>query len=414
MRIVLSLLALVCLPSAPAPAVEAAPFTAEDAVTLAVKQNPRLSAAAREVTAAGLAVRSARALTNPEILFTPALTRAGSDEELFIQQRLEINGTRTARAGVAQARLRQSQAEAVVALRDLVLETKSAYYELARARDLHAQARELLAIAEEFDRGARRQVEVGTRAGIDQVQTGIEVARARQQVALSEGQTARALATLNTLMGRDPAEPIGPLPPLAFTPEAAPAEAAMAGALGARTEIAAGEAARDAFRQEARLARAEGRPDLAPQFRAESLTRGGEAGVGIAVTLPLFDHGGRRNRVRQAEESARAGEERIVAARGQVRLEVTVALARLRAAETVIREYQQGVLEQAKRLVSASRVGLQTGATTLAGVLEAQRTYRSVLAEYTNALVEHALARAGLERAVGSVPADLLDTGRQR
>jgi hypothetical protein len=49
-----------------------------------------------------------------------------------------------------------------------------------------------------------------------------------------------------------------------------------------------------------------------------------------------------------------------------------------------------------------------TGATHTVAVLEPPRTYRSVLTEYTNALVDHSIARAELDRALGSVPADLL------
>src|SRR5207245_1522772 len=109
--------------------------------------------------------------------------------------------------------------------------------------------------------------------------------------------------------------------------------------------------------------------------------------------------------------------------------EVEQAVARLRASEAVLQDYQGGtpssgwntpirrkdgiergdplsdaqkaapagepypiggVLDQARRLVEASRTGFQAGQTSLIAVLEAQRTYRSVLAEYTNALVDHA------------------------
>jgi cobalt-zinc-cadmium efflux system outer membrane protein len=85
------------------------------------------------------------------------------------------------------------------------------------------------------------------------------------------------------------------------------------------------------------------------------------------------------------------------------------ALSRLAAAETVVRTYQGGVLEQSRRLLEGSQRALQVGApgASILNVLEAQRTYRSVLTEYTNALAQHAQARAELDRATGSVPANL-------
>lgn len=406
-NLALLLLLLRCASSA-ASAQASAPLTVEEAVALAVKNSPRLSAATREALAARSGVRSAQALANPEIVFTPSITVSGSDEELLVRQPLELNGTRAARTGIARAELRRVQAQAAVELGNLVFETKTAYYELARARELLALAADLLKTAEDFDRRVRRLVEEGKHPGIELAQTGIEVARARQQVTQATAQAEIAQAALNTLLGRPASAPVGPLTPLAFTPHTVDAETAVRQALEARAEILAAEAEADAFRQEARLARAEGLPDLAPQFRAGSVTRGfREHGVGIGVTLPLFDYGSRRHRIRQAEEAARARADRASAVRSLVRQEVQQAVARLRAAEAVVRDYQQGILERARRLLDASRISLTEGQASILTALEAQRTYRAVQTEYTNALVSHAEARAELERATGSAPASL-------
>lgn len=398
---------------APAPTQERQPqqLTADEAVALAIRQNPRLAAVARDILAAQAGVRSARALTNPSLIFTPAITSGGSDEEILLQQPLELNGTRGARTGVARAQLRQAQAEAVVELRTLVFETRAAYYDLARAQELRSLAQDVLRTAEEFHRGVRRQAEEGLRPGIDQIQAGIEVARTRQQVTLTEGQVRIAAAALNTLLGRPAMEPVAVVTPIPFAPEAIEAEPLVQQALAARAEITIQEARQQGFREEGRLARAQGRPDLVPQFRTESVTRGNpEPGIGLGISLPLLDWGSRRNRIRQAEEAARAQEARVAVTQAQVRREVEQAVARLRAAETVVQEYQGGVLEQARRLLEGSLRALQIGApgASLLTALEAQRTYRGVLTDYTNALTEHAQARAELERAIGAVPADRL------
>ncbi len=395
----------------PQPSTPGSTLTVDEAVERAIRQNPRLTAVAREIVAARAGVRSARALTNPSLTFTPAIISGGSDEEVLLQQPLELNGTRAARAGVAQAQLRQTQAEAVVELRTLVFETRAAYYDLARAQELRTLAQDVLRTAEEFSRGVRRQAEEGLRPGIDQTQAGIEVARARQQVTLAEGQVRSAQAALNTLMGQPTADPVGAVTPIAFSPIGADTEALVRQALAARAEITAQDARRQGFREEARLARAQGRPDLVPQFRTESVLRAPrQPGIGVGISLPLLDWGSRRNRIRQAEESARAQDARIVATQAQVRREVEQAVTRLRAAEEVVREYQGGVLDQARRLLEGSLRALQVGApgASILTALEAQRTYRGVLTDYTNALTEHAQAQAELERAVAAVPADRL------
>lgn len=391
--------------AAPPPARPPA-LTVDGAVALAVKQNPRLSAAARDVLAAQTGLSEARALTNPLLTFTPII--AGTDrshDELVLRQPLEINGTRSARAGIAGAELRQTRATAVAELRDLVAATKTAYYELAKARGLLALNLDLLKIAQHLDQTTQRQVELGSRPGIDQTQAQIQAARAGQQVAAAQSDARIALAALNTLMGRAADAPIGALSPLAFNPVIVDGAAALRQALASRAEIVAAEARRDEFRQQARLFRAQGRPDLAPELSVGSVTGGfRDLSAGIGITLPLIDYGSRRNAIRQSEEAARAQTARIAETRNTVEQEVASAIARLSAAESLVRSYQQGVLDQSRRLLDSSRVGFDTGQTSVLAVLEAQRTYLAVQTEYITALASCAQDRAELERATGAIP----------
>lgn len=402
------LLALIgALASIPAHASE---LSAEQAVDVAIQRNPRLSAAARLIGAAEFGARSAGSLAGADLMFTPGVTSlSGTGEELLLQQPLELNGTRSARVGVARAQVDVARAEAVVELRRLVFETKSAYHELHRAREQQAVSAELLRFAEELDRIARRQVELGVRPGIDRTQTGLQISQARQQLDLDSGRAAAALATLNTLLGRSPDTPASVLPPPVAPTPALDRAQLLAEALRNRAEISLEAAGRDAFRQEARLVRAEGRPDLTPQLRAGSVVRGfRDSGVGIGITLPLFDHGRRRNRIRQAEEGVRAQEDRISAARNEVSREVDQSIAQLTAVDAVVLTYKQEVLDAARRLLDSTATGFRTGLTPVTAVLDAQRTYRTVQQGYVNALVDRALALAELERATGGVSARLL------
>ena len=377
----------------------------DEAVRQAIRNNPRLSASTRDVLAAQQGSRAARALANPQIVFAPALTGVGSDTEALIQQPLELNGTRAARADAAQARLRATIADSTTALRDLVFDTKAVCYGLARARGQFALSQDLLRASQEFDSLTRQGVELGSRPAVEQIQSGIEVIRARQQVTLAQSQADRAQAALDTLMGRSPEIPVQALAPLptVFTP--VDHDASLRQALAARTDITSAEATAQALGQDARGIRAEGLPDLAPQYRATSVTRGfHDAGFGIGLTLPLLDYGSRRGRMRQAEEAARAQEDRATALRAQVRQEVEQAISQVQASDTVLADYPQGLLGQARGLLDASRLGYQEGKTSIVSLLEAQRTYRAVENESIDAQVNAVLARAELERAAGSFP----------
>lgn len=392
------------LAQAPPPvAPPAAVFSVEDAVALALKNNPRLVAVERDVAAARQGTHAARSLSSPQIVFAPALTGAGSDTELLVQQPLEINGARAARTRVAEAQLRGTRADALAERSRVVSSTRAAYYELVRAREQLGLAHDQLEVTQQFDRLTRTQVEIGTRPAVDQIQTGIEVVRARQQAVQARAQADGAQAELNTLMGRPPREAVGtvaaslpPLPPL-------DEDALLTRALQNRPDIASTQASVETIRQERRAIRAEGVPDLVPQFRATKVTNGlRESGVGVGISLPLLDYGGRSARLRQNEQAAQAGQARVASSQAQARQEVAQALTQLRAAETVLQAYPEGLLDQSRQLLDASRIGYQEGKTSVRALLEAQRTFRAVQTEYINAQVADALARAELERATAA------------
>ena len=388
--------------------VQGSDLTLEQAVKMSIQANPRLKSVLFEIRAAELGVSSARSLANPVITLTPGFTRSGSDEELLVSQPLEISGTRAARTGVANAELRGARAAAVVELRALVFETKSAYFELARLNERMNLVQELLKGSKELEGIAGRQVELGSRAGIELSQIKIEAARARQQAVLAEAEIKAKSSELNTLMGRANGEPVTTYP-LDFQPQAIGEAEAVAQALQFRAELQWVQARKEKIQREASLAKATGLPDIAPQYRAESLT--GEprtGGFGVSISLPFLDYGSRRNQIRQAEAAAKAEEQRLLATQNQIRQEVVQALARLSAAQAVVNEFRSGLLDESRKVLEASSKGFELGETTIVSLLEAQRTFRAVQTEYIDALTSHALARVALERAMGTVPASLL------
>jgi cobalt-zinc-cadmium efflux system outer membrane protein len=177
-------------------------------------------------------------------------------------------------------------------------------------------------------------------------------------------------------------------------------------ALSQRAEIDVEEARLASLRQQGRLIHADGRPDLALSGRLESFTSEPRlGGVALEITLPFLDYGSRRNRVSQARSLNEAQAAQLDVVRTQVRQEVQHAVSRLQSAERLVRSFQEGLLDHARRLAEAERIRFQTGAGSPLTVLEAQRTYRSVLGDYYAALAAHAQARAELEWATGSGPA---------
>jgi outer membrane protein TolC len=379
-------------------------LTIEAAVQEAIQHHKRLAAAQKEALAARSSVRSARALANPQIMVAPALgTFNGTTEELLITQPLEINGTRSARTQIAQTQVRLAEASVLTERREIVAAVRSAYVVLWRERELLRLAIEIRENVQTMHLLAQKQVELGSRPGIDLAQMSVEVTRARQGESSAKSRVRQAEAALNMAMGR-PVQTIIPGVSLPKNSANTPTtETALKNALASRSEIATETAERDILKHEIALLKAEGRPDISPQFRSQYVTyrtpRRSDYGFSVAVRIPL-DRGSNKAKATQLSTQVLAQEDRLAQARQEIETEVIQAMARLEGASEVLTAFAES-LPQTQKLLRATQIGFEEGKTSLLAVLEAQRTYRTTLTEYAEAQAELALAQIEMSRVLG-------------
>ena len=384
-------------------------LTADGAVVLAVQRSLGSVAALRDVFAARAGVKSAAALSPPVFTIGPALQTGGTTDGLLLEQPLELNGTRGARTEVARVQLRLTAALALVQLQALVYTARTDFGILARAQEQLRLAGEVRGMTEQFDVLARKQVALGARPGVEARLTAIEAARARVAESQASGEEQAARALLNAYLGRAPLDPIiAALPGAAQNTPEINLLAAQQQALAARGEIAEAEANRDLPHARASLARAQGRPDLAPEFRITQITPTYmDAGLGVVITVPL-DYGTRRELIHQEDLTADAAQSRVVGTQAQVRAETVQAASRLSAARTALAEYDLSIVGDARAVLSSTQTGFAAGALTIIEVLNAERTFRQVTSERLGALAQANQAAADFDRAVGVVPPALL------
>jgi outer membrane protein TolC len=117
----------------------------------------------------------------------------------------------------------------------------------------------------------------------------------------------------------------------------------------------------------------------------------------VAVRLPIVDWGERKNRIQQAQTAADAQQERIEQTKQEIRAEVMQAITRREGAMASLAVLAKS-LPVAERLLRASQIGFEEGKTAVLAVIEARRTYRTTLSEYTQAQAEVALAEIELHR----------------
>ena len=381
-------------------------LTADGAVVLAVRRSLGSLAALQDIFAARAGVRSASALSPPVFTIGPAFQTGGTTDGLLLEQPLELNGTRNARTDVARAQLRLTQASALVQLQALVYTARTDFNTLARAQEQLRLAQEVRRVTEQFDALARKQVSLGARPGIEARLTSIEAARARVAEAQAVGEEQAARALLNAYLGRAALDPTRATLPSGAAPSAVQIDLSLSQsqALAARGEIAQAEATRDLPRARASLTRAQGRPDLAPEFRISQITpKYMDAGLGIVVTVPL-DYGTRRELIRQEDLTADAAQSRVLGTQAQVRAETVQTASRLSASRAALSEYDESIVSDARAILQSTQTGFAAGALTIIEVLNAERTFRQVTSERLGALAQVNQAAADFDRAVGVIP----------
>lgn len=372
----------------------AQPDVESQVLATVLARHPQVRALRLELESARRLERGANLPHAPIVLLSPELTTGGVGEQFLLQQPLELNGARQARARIARAEYALVRAQAELELNDLLADALAAYHEYAYRAQIAAVAQEALQLAEQTREKIRLQVEVGALAGIDLIQADIERERVRQHAALRQAEAAAALERLRAALGgvspdevatadtrATPTPSLSPDTPLAVRIEQARLQAAQA---------------------QAQQIRVEGIPDLGVQVRIERFrdarTR---PAFGLSVSLPFLDYGARQQQLRAQQQRAEAQQQRLLAARVRYEGERAAAQQRYEQARARAEAYQQRIMPQAEQLVQATQTGLEVGQLSILQLLEAQRTACQLREETLMAAMELKLAEIELRRLRG-------------
>jgi outer membrane protein len=333
----------VALGSTPA-AVAQAPLSLEDALREARAANARLPLSALDVSAArerlsqAFADRWLRVALEGDFLYAPAsgydpaLTDLGAARaQVVARQPLYAGGALKAGVARADASVAAAGAHYRIAVKDLELEIRSRYAELVAARAEVSGRREGIERLATYRTSLKSRQASGQGIASDLLKTEVRIALEEASIADAEQREDEARLALNERMGRDPAAALAlaPLPPLE-----APAAADGAPWQGA-PEIEAAEA--DARSAEAALtiARAERLPHLSLNADVGFWVSGtthlnadfwdrlwGAKGYSLSlmVAWPLWDRGGLKARVAEADLGVRSAQARLEAERRDARL----------------------------------------------------------------------------------------------
>ncbi len=329
-------------------------------------------------------------------------------------------GGRDAQRDSAESLLAAARASQDANVRDLYLQTVTAYFNLLTAQAAVVAASEVEASALSALKAAAARVAAGTGIPADRLQAKTIYTQRQIERIRAEGTAARLHGELAALMGDASQTRFTVVDDeRAFsqtTDMSIAVDSLIEAARSRRPELRAAQARLDASEADVRRVEAEGMPSLsvfASAARQDSnLLDTTSSGIGINLTIPLFT--GFRNTYQIAAAQTQA--ELAAAARdgvqNQVALEVWRAYHKLKS-ETEADSRSNDLVESAAATEKLALGRYQAGLGILLDVLTAQASLAQ--ARYTQLLTRLGLrvARAELAQAIGELSWDWLETDKQ-
>jgi cobalt-zinc-cadmium efflux system outer membrane protein len=364
------------------------PVTRQNALDAALGRGARLAVASADTAVANATVIAARVRPNPSV--TGSYSKSVPNYHFTVDLPIEFPALRALRVRAAEVGLRAAELKFQFDRAMIAMEADTAYTRAVAARERVVLSQRTALDADSLLHMVERRRDAGDASDMD-----VELARvnAGQQANIAAADTLTMVSTYLDLQGVlglvDDRVAIVPTDSLTAVPEAvAPAatslsEASAAASLEAAT-LNTQLQHRSVWSQfSIAVGFEQGDPDahgILPTF-------------GVGVGLPLFDRN--RGPIAQAEAERARAQATLALARVEMRNALGHAL---RERENAIRKVARDrlLISSANRVAAMSLTAYREGASTLANVLEAQRTAREVLSQYIDDLAAAWIATAEL------------------
>lgn len=380
-------------------------LTLADALQLAIKFHPDLSAAQKEINATEGSLRQAGLHRNPEMTAIVEDPRGDSKTMTWqLSQAIELGGKRRARVLVAESSLLAAKNDLAIMLGEVKAAVTTGFYELLIAQERERLAASSLALTQRAFDAVKKQVALGkvppleeTKARIAQASVQLEMNQAVSEIAITR-QKLFSMIGINVDL---PLQLIGQFDFMPGIPEKQDLEHRLRSSphfIKAQIEV------------EKRLAianseRAKQIPDVTlsvgakrEQFVGQQTGRH-QAIVGISVPLSLFD----RNQGNVQESISRADKAKDELASTEIRLrnELSQAHLRLSSAHMTASLMKIDVLPNAQNAFELAIKGFEFGKFNFLDVLDAQRSLLAAKNQYLRSCTEVHRAATDIQALVG-------------
>ncbi len=377
----------------------------------ALEKNPGVESARRRVEALRRRVPQARSLPDPTLSvgwmgdikpFGVQRDDPSSYRSVSALQEIPFPGKLKLRGQIANREAEAAWWEYETARRSVVAEVKLAYFEYFfahKALDITLKDKDLL---EKLAKIAEARYQVGKGLQQDVLKAQVEISRLRQRLAVLEQQRLTAQARLNTLLARNPEEPLPAPANLEKSELAYPLDALYQLARDNDTGLHREQQLIERSQLAVNLARKEYYPDLGVGYTYQNRPLLPEMhGFTFTVNLPVFFKTKQREGVNEATEqlvsAERSKDDRLTTLNFEVKQHYLAA----KASEELAQLYSQAVVPQSSLALESALSAYQVGSVDFLTVMESFSTVLNYEIDYYRELANYQSALARLEPLVG-------------
>ena len=383
-------------------------YSLDDIVALAVERSPTMAGAQGFVKQSHGQQIAAGAYPNPSVSGTagrgairdPSTGARITERTLTVEQPLEWAGKRQARQEAANAGVAGAGAALEETRLTLVADVKVAFFQLLYAQRDAEMAIQNVTMVEEVLRTVKARAMAGEATSFDTMKAGVEVQKARKEVARAQNALLVVQSRLNTLTAGALGKQFSIQGDFqsarqGFDPERLAAQALEQHPTMRRLTKLAEQAGHTVqYERASRVPNVSVQGSYHREAGDESMT------AGLSVPLPLWYR--RQGEIETALGTQYRAEAERLRAQNELEQAITQHAQEVRTAQDQLQVFETGLLKQAEQTLTVARTNFRQGAASLLDVLDAQRVYRQTLLEYAQVRADLSIALVRLERSVGT------------
>ena len=389
-------------------------ITVEEAIQSALEQNLSLRIQEQDLEIAAGDLLKAKVFANPELEVRGETDALSSNEgegtySVGLGQTFFTGSKRRYRIGIAELGLNRTQKAIENSRRLLVAEVKEAFYTVMLLQERLKLAEELIEINGRLVRLTEGRFREGFAPELDLNLARIQLEQTRLNRTEIEKSLSVAKANLNLLLGRPAEAPLMARGEFTLQEQPLASLQLKEAAFHRRADLKGQEVSLNIASKEIDLARSERIPDVTLSvdytqerslFSEANLSdRDRLMGLKLSMPLPFFDR--KQGEIAQARARQARSDLELRLLRSVIEKEITTGWTRVEAAQQALRLFGGGILPLVESHLHLTQKAYEQGQAGILDVMEAQRRFSETRIGHLEALYEHNLAVAELERVVG-------------